>query len=98
MQSVSIDYFPDADPTAVHLALLRLLQTDERHLGPLLEQISDELQFHLAINSTVRNTIRQLASASPEGVQALRKHLAADSQFANQASNGLQKLVQSGDR
>jgi thermitase len=89
-----LDYFPEADPTEVHLALLRLLQTDERQLGTLLEQYGDELQFHIATNPAVRDTIIQLASSAPEKVQALRKRLATDPQFVSQASKGLQKLVQ----
>ncbi|HMN28535.1 MAG TPA: S8 family serine peptidase [Caldilineaceae bacterium] len=95
--SALLDYFPDADPTAVHLALLRLLQTDERQLAPLLAEHGDELQFHLATNPVVRDTIRQLASAGAERVQVLRQQLATDPQFVSEASKELQQLVQAGN-
>lgn len=90
-----VDDFPDIDPAAVRLALLRLLQTDERHLDVLLAEPRDELQFHIATNLTLRETILKLAVSQPEDGQALRKRLATNQQFVGRASRILRKLEKS---
>ncbi|MCB0165774.1 MAG: S8 family serine peptidase [Anaerolineae bacterium] len=93
-QTALLDYLPDADPTQLHLALLRLLNTNARQAGPLLDQYGDELQFQMATNPTVRDIIGRLASSEPVDVPMLRRQLVTDPQFIDQASKGLQALLQ----
>ncbi|MCB0175649.1 MAG: S8 family serine peptidase [Anaerolineae bacterium] len=88
-----LDYFPDIDPTQVHLALLRLLNTNARQAGPLLDRYGDELQFHIATNPAVRNIISRLASSEPVDASPLRRELVTNPQFVDQASKGLQSLL-----
>ncbi|MCB0196528.1 MAG: hypothetical protein KDJ65_31535, partial [Anaerolineae bacterium] len=88
-----LDYFPDADPTQLHLALLRLLNTNERHVGSLLDQFGNELQFHIATNPAVRDIISRLASSEEIDVPQLRQELVTNPEFSSQASKGLQTLL-----
>jgi serine protease len=59
-----LPYFPDTAPQHVRRGLVRLLGTSEDQLPARLDELGDELVFHIATNPDVR--ARVLAPAAPK--------------------------------
>jgi hypothetical protein len=88
------DFFPDADHPSLRANVARLLRVRPDELDSVLEEMGDELIFHVATNPGLRNAIH--GSASPQisaNATTPRRGLASNKPLLKNASRSLRRQM-----
>ncbi len=87
-----LPYFPDAEPAAVRRGLARLLRTSDRELPSVLQDVGDELLFHVATNPHVRGRVLTVGGPKKRG-RSIAPRMAARAPATRLSREGSRALL-----